>query len=123
MATTMSTAATMTTPTEIKTSMEMEMEMVMSMVMAIVTTTEMAMETAMEMAMAMAMDMEMKMEMSTGTAMKTLPVVVADEPDSVMTPQIPLELHTDGQMERQKITCTLVVYAATLPSVTKELLY
>ena len=38
-----------------------------------------------------------------------------DKPDSVMTPQEPLELHTDGKLELHKMTFTLVLYTTTLP--------
>ena len=65
--------------------------------------------------MAMATEMETKMTTETTTP----PVLVAYKPDSVVIPQITLELHKDGHMERQEMICTLVVYASTLKLITK----
>ena len=51
--------------------------------------------------------------------MITLPVVVVDEPYSIVIPPISLELHTNGNPEIQKIAITLVVYAAIMSLVPK----
>ena len=51
--------------------------------------------------------MEIEMEMGMGKL------------DIGVIPQISLELHTARKMARQEIICTLVVYAANLPLVTK----
>ena len=71
------------------------------------------------MTIATAMEIEAAMVISIKSAMKMLPMVIMDKKDSILIHQIPLEPHTDGHMERQEIICTLVVYAATLPLVTK----
>ena len=44
-----------------------------------------------------------------------------DEQDTIVIPQIPLGLHTDGHTERKETTCTLVMYATTLQLVKKWL--
>ena len=77
--------------------MEMEMEM----------TTEMEIVIATKMPMSMAMEMELRIKMN--------------KADSVVIPQIPLELHNYGHMERQEMNCTLVVNAAILTLATKGL--
>ena len=46
-------------------------------------------------------------------------MVVMYAQESVMIPQITLGIHTYGHIERPAVTCTLVVYAATLTLVTK----
>ena len=53
--------------------------------------------------------------------MTTSPVEVMDKQYSVTIPQIPPGLHNNRHMERQEMTCTLVVYVAALPLVTKVL--
>ena len=69
----------------------------MEIATAMIIATEMAITTVMAAYMSMATEMEMSIEIAT----TTLPMVVVEQQDSVVITQIPLGLHTDGQMTRQ----------------------
>ena len=59
--------------------------------------------------------------MATETEIIMLPIIVVDTQDNIVIPQIPLCLHTYGDMERPATTCTLVEHDASLLLVTKGL--
>ena len=95
--------------------MTMAIEIAMEIKMAIEMTTEIKITIVAAMVISMAISMAIE------TAMKMLLAVFIDAQDISVIPQIPLGLHTAGNMARPAMTCTIVVYAATLPLVTKGL--
>ena len=66
------------------------------------------------MEIATATETEMAIKMTIETTITTLPMVFVYKQDSVRIPQIQMGLHNAGHVVLPAMTCTLVVYLATL---------